>query len=295
MPSQLSPEEFIVEGLKPPIVAIPPAITPPITGAIGDQTTTLAILLNNLKLAVSTGDSQAIAIALLPLFEDLDTTMDKALSFDELKAGLGTTFSTGTLRQIFLELDGNGNGLLEKSELIKAATQGTRGEVEDNNTLLGTVTDLLGQIKTSLLLLKSIDLHVQWCDLLQQIHTNTQSIATWQAGSSHAQGGVIGGRSHGMGGVPIVAEGGEYIVNKHDTAWARPLLDAINYGHGLPMMAPANDNGVVVAIHSLERSLLRGFQAMIAAELEAAGVIAKPAQEANKLTRARRGEKKKVA
>jgi len=42
-------------------------------------------------------------------------------------------------------------------------------------------------------------------------------------------GGMMKGPSHSQGGVPLIAEGDEYIVNKKDTAWSRPVLDTINY------------------------------------------------------------------
>jgi hypothetical protein len=56
---------------------------------------------------------------------------------------------------------------------------------------------------------------------------------TWE------DGGFISGPSHAGGGVKLEAEGGEFIVNKRDTARWLPLLRAINEGtlSGLPVLA----------------------------------------------------------
>lgn len=42
--------------------------------------------------------------------------------------------------------------------------------------------------------------------------------------------GLLDGKPHSAGGVPLIAEGGEYIVNKRETAKNMPLLEAINEG-----------------------------------------------------------------
>lgn len=53
-----------------------------------------------------------------------------------------------------------------------------------------------------------------------------------QAAAIRAQkfekGGMIKGRSHAQGGVPIEAEGGEFVVNKRATSRFRPLLERVN-------------------------------------------------------------------
>lgn len=70
----------------------------------------------------------------------------------------------------------------------------------------------------------------------------------------YGSGGYIYGPSHAAGGVPILAEGGEYVINRRDTARFRSQLDNLNYGHQLP----ANDNGeLLAAIRDLLRELRR--------------------------------------
>jgi TP901 family phage tail tape measure protein len=56
-----------------------------------------------------------------------------------------------------------------------------------------------------------------------------------------ADGGLIGGNSHAMGGQMINAEGGEFIVNKSDTAKNLPLLDKINSGETLNKMSSSSN------------------------------------------------------
>ena len=49
-------------------------------------------------------------------------------------------------------------------------------------------------------------------------------------------GGDIEGNSHAQGGVPIIAEGGEYMINKRSTAKYRPLLEMINNNPDTPLL-----------------------------------------------------------
>ena len=281
LPSLLSPEEFIVKGVTEAVVDLGTTIT----DVTIDQTEILAALLENLRLALQTGDAQAFALALLPLFEQLDTTMDQALNIEELRAALGSDFDTGTLDRIFKELDGNGNGLLEKAELIKAATGGTEVAVGTSNSLLDAIKVQTAFLSFIANMLTSINLHVEFCDHLA-------TIAAWVPGSSHAMGGWISGGIPGRDSVHARLMPGEFVV-RSSIAQRNPWLEGFN----ATGIYPANDNGggFVGAIHGLERSLLRGIAALIETQLQTAGVIAKPIEEANKLQRTRRGEKKKAA
>ena len=273
LPAMLTPEEFIVDGLTPPINNVSSTVTT----ATQLQTDILAALLENLKGAFLQNNAGAFAIALEPLFDTLDATMDGALSFDELKIALGSAFDTGTLNDIFKELDGNGNGLLEKSEVIKAATLGTESGVSNSLTLLDY--------------LRSIDMHVSYCDHLATILNYIIGIANWSPGSSHAKGGWITGGIPGRDSVHGMLMPGEFVV-REGIARRNPWLESFNQSGLYP--SAANDNGsVIIAIQELERSLLRGIAALIEVQLQSAGIIRRPIEEANKLQRSRRGEKKK--
>jgi len=118
-------------------------------------------------------------------------------------------------------------------------------------------------------------------------------IASWQSGQNHATGGWITGGTRGRDSVHGMLTPGEFVVREpiaRNNAW----LAGFNQNGQFPSYA--NDNGsVVMAIRRMERSILLGIQALIQTELQTAGVIAKPIEEANKLQRSRRGEKKKAA
>jgi len=63
-----------------------------------------------------------------------------------------------------------------------------------------------------------------------------------------AEGGLLQGASHAAGGIPVEAEGGEYIVNKKSTSQFLPLIEAINE-KGRPKFA---DGGQVPQLHAGE-------------------------------------------
>lgn len=298
LPGLLSPEQFIVDNLTPPIVGVGDTVTDTTT----TQTSTLAALLNNLKLAVLSNDAQAIAIALLPLFNQLDTTMDQALSFAEFQAGLGDSISPGILQSIFNELDLNGDQLLQKSELIAVAAQGSNAKLDPIKDNTAAQKDLL-QIAADRIAAASSE-NVLWLSQIwdkitvmiqqqQAMNGYLASIAAWAPGASHAAGGLLQGPLHSAGGIPIApghyAEGGEYIMSRRTVASVGVnTLNAMNFG------GAANDN-IFSAIRGLERSLMRGIAALIETQLESAGIISAPIREGNKLQRSRRGEKKKAA
>lgn len=281
LPTQVSPEQFIVDNLTPPLTDI--------TTSVSDQTDAMQTLFANLQSAVNSGSASAIASALLPVFNSIDTNTDNALTFAEMQSALGATYSTGTLRSIFTELDGNGNGILEKSELIKTATTttGTNTGTTSTNTAnmpqmannistmngyslttsqatANTVTalggtsgsnypatlvnvlsainsagyingGLLDRIRSNL-----VEQNLNWGD---GYATSPTSYLQGQPITAYAVGGYVDGPSHYYGGRNINVEGGEYVVNKRDTARFRGMLDQINFGHS----APTNDNGALIS------------------------------------------------
>lgn len=281
LPTQVSPEQFIVDNLTPPLTDI--------TTSVSDQTDAMQTLFANLQSAVNSGSASAIASALLPVFNSIDTNTDNALTFAEMQSALGATYSTGTLRSIFTELDGNGNGILEKSELIKTATTttGTNTGTTSTNTAnmpqmannistmngyslttsqatANTVTALGGTSGTNypatLVNVLSAINSAGYINggLLDRIRSNLfEQNTNWGDGyatspaaylqgqpiAGYAIGGYVDGPSHYYGGRNINVEGGEYVVNKRDTARFRGMLDQINFGHS----APTNDNGVLIS------------------------------------------------
>lgn len=114
---------------------------------------------------------------------------------------------------------------------------------------LGTISGQVGNYQTSISLIGE----------LERIRSNlVKQNENWGAGWSptpaqylspsaipqFAYGGLVHGNPHSLGGRNINVEGGEYIVNKRDTARFRSQLDGINFGHRAPT---ANDNGVLIS------------------------------------------------
>jgi hypothetical protein len=141
--------------------------------AVQQTTDPVVIELRNVLTAINSGNTilssnaQAIANLLLP-------TMGQSMTFAQFVQGItGNTLSTIDapsgirLQNVFNELDGNGNGILEKSEAIKAATQGTaarevnveqytfdtRQNVSAGNTVLSAIQGLQGTAAQQLQLL----------------------------------------------------------------------------------------------------------------------------------------------
>jgi hypothetical protein len=328
LPAQLSPEKFIVDNLTPAINDV--------TAGVDAQTSAMQTLFADLQAAVNSGNASAIAAALLPVFNSIDTNTDNALTFAEMQSALGATYSTGTLRSIFTELDGNGNGILEKSELIKTATQTTgtntgststntanmpqmannistiNGYSSTTSTNTGNIVTALGGFSGSNYLTATVnDLNSILSALgssgvipqklgdagiansligeAERIRANlyeqnlnwgdgwAPSGATYIAAGAqiqpYATGGYVYGPSHANGGRIIEVEGGEYIINKHDTTRFRSQLDEMNFGHRAPS---DNDNGdtreLIVRIASLERRLT---SAVVSSGSDVAGRIDK--------------------
>ena len=74
------------------------------------------------------------------------------------------------------------------------------------------------------------------------MHANKPEMAKkWEAEAKAQMGGYLEGNSHNMGGIPIEAEGGEYIIKKDSVN--RSTLDMLEYinKHGnLPMFDARN-------------------------------------------------------
>ena len=102
-----------------------------------------------LKGAIELNSPSAIAVALTENFDRLDTTMDKKLSATEFLAGLGplaTKADQDAAKLIFERLDRNGNGQLEKQELIRAASVSTRDHVGVVRTSLSPGGPAVGRL-----------------------------------------------------------------------------------------------------------------------------------------------------
>ena len=97
------------------------------------------------------------------------------------------------------------------------------------------------------------------------------------------KGGVIDGPRHASGGVLVNAEGGEYVVNRHDTARFRGALDQMNFGHSLPA---SNDNtDIIQRLDRLERAIVGATMANAEIVSNNIADLNKTQTELNKRTR----------
>ena len=117
------------------------------TGSIDTLQTQLINVLN-------TGDLDAIRAVLQAELPSIDTNTSNSIDFNELQNAFGGTYSTGTLRGIFNELDGNGNGILEKSELIKNNTNDTTSNLNGTNAFLSNINAIQASSQATLQLLQ---------------------------------------------------------------------------------------------------------------------------------------------
>lgn len=127
LPTQVSAEQFIVDAIEEN------------TQETVDATEFMRDYLGGV---LSAGNPQAIANALSAYFNTIDASLDGLVSYAELVAALGSTYNTGTLSQIFRELDTNGDGQLGLLELIKYATQSTSSNTAEANSLQNSAISL---------------------------------------------------------------------------------------------------------------------------------------------------------
>ncbi|GEL44229.1 hypothetical protein MEX01_48200 [Methylorubrum extorquens] len=130
LPEQVSAEQFIVDAIDAS------------KDAIVDATATMQ---ETLRAAVSANNPAAIAGALNDNFARLDTSVNGLLDYGEVVAALGpmaTKAEQEAARQIFNAIDANGDGQIDKLELVRAQSATTAG-----NT--GTTAGNTGQTKAS--------------------------------------------------------------------------------------------------------------------------------------------------
>jgi hypothetical protein len=163
--------------------------------AVQSTTDPVVIELRNVLAAVNTvntttaSNPQNIANLILP-------TMGEAMTPDEFAQKItGVTLSTldsvsrQRLLDVFNELDGNGNGILERSEAIRAASRDTSNNVNDNTSatwwMNGTVLGTTGAVQGGNTILSAIQglqaTAAQQLTLLNaQLNAASQNVVTGQ-------------------------------------------------------------------------------------------------------------------
>lgn len=338
LPSQVSPEQFIVNNLTPPLQDI--------TSAINDMKVDIGA-------AIATDNPQNIAQALSTYFNAIDSNTDGLLTSTELTSALGADYATGVLHAI----DQNGDGIISRAETINQSLGGsatTAGDsisgIDSNTTplrsnvasspfdsLIQSIAGVGGTNSFLSSLLGNLggtnhnpadDLSAMrgllnttaggWLGTLSNQIGNTLTGGTltgttervrynlesqnkewrvgwapagsiWAPGTGGAaisyleKGGVIDGPRHASGGVLVNAEGGEYVVNRHDTARFRGALDQMNFGHSLPA---SNDNtDIIQRLDRLERAIVGATMANAEIVSNNIADLNKTQTELNKRTR----------
>lgn len=207
LPSQISPEQFIVN-------------------AIEAQTTDLVSSLDIVRAAVLTGDAATVATALVPHFQALLNPTTGLLNQAQLESKLN--FPNGSLDKIFKELDGNGDGLLEKSELIKVATQGVKTgtdhlpDVDTNTDSLPAQATKISGMETSLVALAQVSSNTaSTANISAQVAAHTLATrqmmqlqnSAWGVQQLTPLAGFAMGTNFAPGGLALVGERGPEIVD----------------------------------------------------------------------------------
>ena len=132
LPKQLTPEQFIVDGLVPPISAVPV----PIVAGLDGITSTLVLTHTGIVDALQSG------------FAGMDADNNGLLTITEFKTGMAGKASDAELAFWFAKLDVSGDGTISQLELLNdgiagvatAVRTGFAGMDADNNGLL-TITE----------------------------------------------------------------------------------------------------------------------------------------------------------
>lgn len=171
LPSQISPEQFIVNAVN----------------AASDANIASQLTMQNiLSAAFDTGNASAFAGVLKLYLPKIDTNSDNTISFAEMKTALGTNYTDGTLKAMFDKLDLNLDGKISDVELNTFATK--------------TNTIPIGDVKTNTDQLTAVKLSVQALSdpvqllALAQTSSNTAASGNFlsQIISNISAGGTIG-------------------------------------------------------------------------------------------------------
>lgn len=157
-----------------------------------------------------------------------------------------------SLRLSGFDLKG-GYTALEYKQIMSAINHGGDGTITRRE-----FESLPEELKNKLIASEDVSLFPELQELTVKDATIDTENVTMNAGSVNIvdgaavpkkeKGGMLFGPSHSMGGIPLIAEGGEYIINKNATKKHFGLLTAINAdkygGGGQPGVQPSNNEGM---------------------------------------------------
>lgn len=205
-----------------------------------------------LRAAVNANSPSLVAAALDASFTRLDTSVNGLLDYSEFVAGLGpmaTRAEQEAARQIFNQIDANGDGQLDRLELVRARTAGVEQQTaaavpiqQDSAATLRAINEVSGLQRAQLEALNNqfayspftapngVRLDSNLVTALNKIVFNTANTVIGQrSGASYtfASGGYTGdgGKYEPAGTV----HRGEYVLTAEATRrYGRSMLDAMN-------------------------------------------------------------------
>lgn len=210
---------------------------------------------DNLRAAINANSPSLVAAALDASFSRLDTSVNGLLDYSEFVAGLGpmaTKAEQEAARQIFNQIDANGDGQLDKLELVRARTAGVETQTgavvplqQDSVAMLRAINEVSGLQRSQLEALNNqfafspftapngVRLDSNLVTALNKIVFNTANTVIGQrAGAAYtfARGGYVAGPGTGTSdSIDAKLSNGEFVVTAEATRrYGRATLDAMN-------------------------------------------------------------------
>ncbi|WP_437870851.1 tape measure protein [Methylorubrum extorquens] len=248
--------------------------------------------------AVAANSPSLVAAALDASFSRLDTSVNGLLDYGEVVAALGpmaTRAEQEAARRIFDQIDANGDGQLDKLELVRARTAGVEQQTgaaipiqQDSAATLRAINEVSSLQRSQLEALNNqfayspfnapngIRLDNNLVTALNKIVFNTANTVIGQrAGASYtfARGGYVAGPGTGTSdSIDAKLSNGEFVVTAEATRrYGRATLDAMNDNRlSAPMMpVPVAVGGESNAALLAELRALRAQVASLERELRA--------------------------
>jgi len=208
-----------------------------------------------LRSAINANNPSLVAAALDGSFTRLDTSVNGLLDYSEFVAGLGpmaTRAEQEAARQIFNQIDANGDGQIDKLELVRARTAGVEQQTgaviplqQDSVAMLRAINEVSGLQRSQLEALNNqfayspftapngVRLDSNLVTALNKIVFNTANTVIGQkSGASYtfARGGYVAGPGTGTSdSIDAQLSNGEFVVTADATRrYGRAMLDAMN-------------------------------------------------------------------
>lgn len=210
---------------------------------------------NVLRAAINANSPSLVAAALDASFARLDTSVNGLLDYSEFVAGLGpmaTKAEQEAARQIFNQIDANGDGQIDKLELVHARTAGVEQQTgaaipiqQDSAATLRAINEVSSLQRSQLEALNNqfafspffapngVRLDSNLVTALNKIVFNTANTVIGQkSGASYtfARGGFVSGPGTGTSdSIDARLSNGEFVVTAEATRrYGRSMLDAMN-------------------------------------------------------------------